>query len=171
MDEHNGLDYILSLHGTRVNREDGYWWKRFFYPDRRSHTQERKPRLMMKARIGVMPEELIRKRILAIAKGEYQPQEREPKVWFTSMIALAQVLSNENIALLRLIDTARPETISQLAELSGRQVSNLSTTLKTLSGHGLVALEKQGRSVKPRALFTDFEIIVDQKLNARFSAA
>lgn len=27
MDEHNGLDYILSLHGTRVNREDGYWWK------------------------------------------------------------------------------------------------------------------------------------------------
>ena len=25
MDEHNGLDYILSLHGTRVNREDGYW--------------------------------------------------------------------------------------------------------------------------------------------------
>ncbi|AQT66671.2 MarR family transcriptional regulator [Serratia sp. Lou2A] len=126
---------------------------------------------MMKALIGVMPEELIRKRILAIAKGEYQPQEREPKVWFTSMIALAQVLSNENIALLRLIDTARPETISQLAELSGRQVSNLSTTLKTLSGHGLVALEKQGRSVKPRALFTDFEIIVDQKLNARFSAA
>lgn len=125
----------------------------------------------MKALIGVMPEELIRKRILAIAKGEYQPQEGEPKVWFTSMIALAQVLSNENIALLRLIDTARPETISQLAELSGRQVSNLSTTLKTLSGHGLVALEKQGRSVKPRALFTDFEIIVDQKLNARFSAA
>ncbi len=117
----------------------------------------------MKALIGVMPEELIRKRTLAIAKGEYQPQEREPKVWFTSMIALAQVLSNENIALLRLIDTARPETISQLAELSGRQVSNLSTTLKTLSGHGLVALEKQGRSVKPRALFTDFEIIVDQK--------
>lgn len=30
----------------------------------------------MKALIGVMPEELIRKRILAIAKGEYQPQER-----------------------------------------------------------------------------------------------
>ena len=99
----------------------------------------------MKALIGVMPEELIRKRILAIAKGEYQPQEREPQVWFTSMIALA--------------------------ELSGRQISNLSATLKTLSGHGLVSMEKRGRTVKPKALFTDFEIIVDQKLNARFSAA
>lgn len=29
MDENNGLDYILSLHGTRVSREDGYWWKTF----------------------------------------------------------------------------------------------------------------------------------------------
>jgi predicted transcriptional regulator len=125
----------------------------------------------MKALIGVMPEELIRNRILAIAKGEYQPQEREPQVWFTSMIALAQVLSNENIALLRMIDTEKPETMSRLAELSGRQISNLSATLKTLSGHGLVSLEKRGRTVKPKALFTDFEIIVDQKLNARFSAA
>ena len=124
----------------------------------------------MKALIGVMPEELIRKRIPAIAKGEYQPQEREPKVWFTSMIALARAQQREY----RPAASYRhrpPETISQLAELSGRQVSNLSTTLKTLSGHGTVALEKQGRSVKPRALFTDFEIIVDQKLNARFSAA
>jgi predicted transcriptional regulator len=125
----------------------------------------------MKALIGVMPEELIRKRILAIAKGEYQPQECEPLIWFTSMIALAQVLSNENITLLRLIDTEKPETLSQLAELSDRQLSNLSTTLKTLSGHGLVTLEKYGRTVRPKALFTDFEIIVDQKLNARFSAA
>lgn len=37
----------------------------------------------MKARIGVMSEELIRKRILSIAAGAYQPQENEPKVWFT----------------------------------------------------------------------------------------
>ncbi|WP_339058008.1 DUF6516 family protein [Candidatus Regiella endosymbiont of Tuberolachnus salignus] len=27
MDIDNGLDYLLSLHGTRVNRDDGYWWK------------------------------------------------------------------------------------------------------------------------------------------------
>lgn len=125
----------------------------------------------MKALIGVMPEDIIRKRVLSIAKGEYQPQEREPKVWFTSMIALAQVLSNENIALLRLIDKQKPETISELAALSGRQVSNLSTTLKTLNNHGFVSLDKVGRSVKPSALFTDFEIIVDQQMNARFFAA
>lgn len=117
----------------------------------------------MKALIGVMPEELIRKRTLAIAKGEYQPKPDEPKVWFTSMIALAQVLSNENISLLRMMDKQKPETLTELAELSGRKVSNLSVTLKTLSLHGFVRLEKTGRSVKPVALFTDFDIQVDQK--------
>lgn len=86
------------------------------------------------------------------------------------MIALAQVLSNENIALLRLIDTARPETISQLAELSGRQVSNLSTTLKTLSGHGLVALENRGVSETPSAVYR-FRNHRGSEANARFSAA
>lgn len=117
----------------------------------------------MKALLGVMPEELIRKRTLAIAKGEYKPELDEPKVWFTSMIALAQVLSNENISLLRMMDEQKPATLTELAELSGRKVSNLSVTLKTLSSHGFVRLEKNGRSVKPVALFTDFDIQVDQK--------
>lgn len=53
----------------------------------------------MKALIGVMPEDQIRKRMLAIAKGEHAPVAGEPKIWFTSVNAVAQVLSNENIVL------------------------------------------------------------------------
>lgn len=117
----------------------------------------------MKALIGVMSEELIRKRTLAIVTGEYKPEPGEPKVWFTSMIALAQVLSNENIALLRMMDKQKPQTLTELANLSGRQLSNLSVTLKTLDSHGFVRLEKIGRSIKPVALFTDFDIQVNQK--------
>ncbi|CAI1110055.1 MULTISPECIES: MarR family transcriptional regulator [Serratia] len=117
----------------------------------------------MKALIGVMSEDLIRRRTLAIAKGDYKPEPGEPKVWFTSMIALAQVLSNENIALLRLMDEQKPKTLTELADLSGRKISNLSVTLKTLNSHGFVRLEKDGRSVKPVALFTDFDIQVNQK--------
>ncbi|ERK06470.1 hypothetical protein L580_2512 [Serratia fonticola AU-P3(3)] len=79
------------------------------------------------------------------------------------MIALAQVLSNENIALLRLMDEQKPKTLTELADLSGRKISNLSVTLKTLNSHGFVRLEKDGRSVKPVALFTDFDIQVNQK--------
>ncbi|EJC0214927.1 MarR family transcriptional regulator [Salmonella enterica] len=117
----------------------------------------------MKAIIGVMPEDQIRKRMLAIAKGEYVPATREPKIWFTSVNAVAQVLSNENIALLRQIDEQRPETLTELAELAGRQKSNLSVTLKTLAKYGFIRLEKTGRTVKPVALFTDFDIRVTRE--------
>ncbi|MCW0974171.1 DUF6516 family protein [Pantoea sp. JV6] len=27
MERDNGLDYLLSLHGSTVYRDDGYWWK------------------------------------------------------------------------------------------------------------------------------------------------
>lgn len=53
----------------------------------------------MKALIGIMPEEQIRKRMLAIAKGEHTPTAGEPKIWFTSVNAVAQALSSENIVL------------------------------------------------------------------------
>ncbi len=125
----------------------------------------------MKALIGVIPEEVLRTRVLAIAAGTYKPQEGEPKVWFTSLNAVAQVLSNENIRLLRLIEDMEPESVTQLAKLSGRQVSNLSTTLRTLSAHGFVSLDIEGRKVKPKALFTDFEIHVEHDFSTRFEAA
>ena len=124
----------------------------------------------MKALIGVMPEELIRKRIPAIAKGEYQPQEREPKVWFTSMIALARAQQREYrpAASYRHRPPRDHQPTGRTVRPAGQQPVNHAENAERARP---VALEKQGRSVKPRALFTDFEIIVDQKLNARFSAA
>ncbi|EDT3566383.1 transcriptional regulator [Salmonella enterica subsp. diarizonae] len=125
----------------------------------------------MKALIGVMPEEQIRKRMLAIAKGEHTPAAGEPKIWFTSVNAVAQVLSNENIALLRQMDEQRPETLTELAELAGRQKSNLSVTLKMLAKYGFIRLEKNGRTVKPVAIFTDFDIRVSRDFLHEYNAA
>ena len=119
----------------------------------------------MKARIGIMSEELIRMRLLAIARGQYVPKEDEPKVWYTSFNAISQILNPENIKLLRLMDSERPESLTELAELTGRAKSNLSNTLKTLSEKGFVRLEQSsGKTVKPIALFTDFEIVTDSEL-------
>ncbi|MFV0574503.1 MAG: helix-turn-helix domain-containing protein [Vibrio sp.] len=119
----------------------------------------------MKARIGIMSEKLIRMRLLAIAQGKYKPQPNEPKVWYTSLNAISQVLRPENIELLRLMDSERPESLTQLAEMTGRAKSNLSNTLKALSEKGFVRLEQgNGKSLKPVALFTDFEIVTDSEL-------
>ena len=83
--------------------------------------------------IGIMSQEKIRERVYAIAKGEYKPKLSEPKIWFTSMKSLAEVLSDDNRALLHVIKDAQPESISSLAQMTGRKPSNLSRTLKTLS--------------------------------------
>ncbi|MCD9496702.1 MULTISPECIES: MarR family transcriptional regulator [Photobacterium] len=115
----------------------------------------------MKARIGVMSEEMLRKRTIAIVKGEYKPASDEPKVWFTSLNAVAQLFCDENQRLLQIIDEYRPETITELAELTGRQKTNLSETLKKLATKGFVRLEKQGKAVRPIAIFTSCEIIVE----------
>jgi predicted transcriptional regulator len=59
-------------------------------------------------KVGIAPQEKIRERMLAIAKGECKPKLSDPKIWFTSMRSLSKVLSNENRALLDVIRTARP---------------------------------------------------------------
>ena len=53
--------------------------------------------------IGIMPQDQIRQRVLAIARGDLKPKPGDPKIWFTSMKSLAEVLSDDNRALLRVI--------------------------------------------------------------------
>ena len=109
--------------------------------------------------IGIMSQEKMRDRLMAIAKGEYKPKANEPKIWFSSMKSLAEVLSDENRALLKVIQVSRPKSISGLAELTGRKQSNLSRTLKTMSSYGLVEMVRENRQVKPIAKATEFEIL------------
>ena len=109
--------------------------------------------------IGIMSQERMRERVLAIARGEYKPRPGEPKVWFTSMRSLAEVLSDENRALLQVIQQSKPESISALAELTGRKPGNLSRTLKTMSNYGIVDLLRERNIVRPIAKATEFRII------------
>lgn len=62
---------------------------------------------MKMIKVGIASQEEIRERMLAIAKGEFKPKPSDPRIWFTSMRSLSQVLSDENRALLDVIRTAR----------------------------------------------------------------
>ncbi len=110
-------------------------------------------------KIGVAPQEKIRERALAIARGEIKPKPSDPKIWFTSMRSLSQVLSDENRALLEVIRVAQPASISELADITGRKQGNLSRTLKTMSRYGLVKLEKIDRSVRAITQTESYQII------------
>jgi predicted transcriptional regulator len=111
--------------------------------------------------IGIAPLAQMRARTIAIARGEYHPAKKDPKVWFTSIESLAQVLSTKNQLLLEMIRVSQPASMRQLADLSGRKESNLSRTLHTMERYGLVRLTKnnQGRMV-PKVLYDALSLSV-----------
>jgi len=87
-----------------------------------------------------------------------------PTVWFPSMAtmaAMAAVLSEDNRAMLRLIHERKPKSLTELAELTGRQVPNLSRTLRMMERYGLVTIEKNARETQPIALATEFLVVLD----------
>ena len=111
-------------------------------------------------KIGIASQQKIRQRVLAIAKGEITPKPSDPKVWFTSMRSMAEVLSDENRAMLDVIRQTNPNSISELAQLTGRKQGNLSRTLKTMSRYGLVRMEKNERSLRPVVLADSYQLSI-----------
>ena len=109
--------------------------------------------------VGILPQEKIRERMLSIARGDYKPKSTDPKIWFTSMRSLAEVLSDDNRALLKVIQDSKPQSISSLADITGRKPGNLSRTLKTMSNYGFVEMKRENRHVRPIAKGTDFRIV------------
>ena len=96
-------------------------------------------------KIGIDSYGRMKARTLAIARGEYKPSGDEPSVWFTSVESFARVLSQRNRELLALIAREKPASLTELAALAGRNKSNLSRTLKTMSRYGLVELKEGER--------------------------
>ncbi len=71
---------------------------------------------------------------------------------------MSQVLSTKNVELLKLIEKKRPQSISELADLSGGKKSNLSRTLKTFAKYGIIDIEERQRTKVPITKATCFKI-------------
>jgi predicted transcriptional regulator len=110
-----------------------------------ARTGHRVTKARIALRIGVATRAEMRARTLAVARGELRVGPGDPRVWFSSMESLAQILSVPNRALLDTIRRARPGSLAELAGLSGRQPSNLSRTLRTMAKYGLVDLARGPR--------------------------
>lgn len=114
---------------------------------------------MKRIKVGIMSQKQMRERTLKIARGELKSKPGDPKIWFPSMKSVAEVLSDENRALLREIAETQPLSISELAAQTGRQQSNLSRTLKTMEQYGFVELRREQKRVRPFAKATEFQIV------------
>ena len=109
-------------------------------------------------KVGIMSKNEYRKRTIAVAKGEYVPRKDEPKIWFESLQSMAQVLSNENQELLRIIIEKKPASLKDLEIATGRKSSNLSRTLKMMSRYGIVELAKDKKNIRPIVKATSFKV-------------
>lgn len=68
-------------------------------------------------RIGIASQKEIRQRTIDIASGRLTPKNTDPKVWFTSVESLAQVLSEDNRAMISSIRKYQPTSVSALAQI------------------------------------------------------
>ena len=111
------------------------------------------------SKFGIAPVPVQRARTLAIAAGTRQRGKDEPNVWFPTVTAMARVLSDENMALLKVIRESHPDSMDALAKAVGKHAPNVSRSLHTMAQYGLVKLTKHGRTVIPQA--TSERVTVD----------
>jgi len=108
--------------------------------------------------IGIATPGYVRRRMMEIARGG-KVHPGEPKLWVSSLESLAKVLSDKNMLLLQMIRNSHPQSLAELARLSGRAVSNLSRTLHSLERLGLVEFQEKSRGRKvPTAVYTTVKL-------------
>jgi predicted transcriptional regulator len=109
--------------------------------------------------IGIMSKEVYQKRTLSIARGTHKTATTEPKVWLTSLDSLAKLLFPKNKTLLEFIRDRRPQSIQELAEMTGRNKGNISRTLRRMRNYGMVDLRRQEKgTVIPEVKFDRIQI-------------
>jgi predicted transcriptional regulator len=159
----HGMDYSLTLHGPDGERLVGFDNAHPVAKQRHGGPQdgvarERSDR-MTTLRIGIASYEEMKARTMAVARGKRRVLPGEPKVWFTSTESFAKVLSAGNRELLRVIAEKAPGSLDELAQITGKAKSNLSRTLRTMEGYGLVRLERGERGrLTPKVMHDRVEL-------------
>jgi predicted transcriptional regulator len=125
---------------------------------------------MTTLKVGIASYEEMKARTMAVARGERRVAADEPKVWFTTTESFAKVLSAGNRELLRVIAEKAPGSLDELARITGKAKSNLSRTLRTMEGYGLVRLERGDRGrITPKVIHDRVELDLPLTLSRKAS--
>jgi predicted transcriptional regulator len=110
-------------------------------------------------RIGISSADEFKARTVAIVQGRRKVTPGEPKLWFSSAQSIGKLI-DQNWALLQEIRRRPPQSMTELAARTGRSLSNLSRTLKSLELRGLVSLEGgEGLSKRPIVAYDRIEVV------------
>ncbi|MCA6981596.1 MULTISPECIES: helix-turn-helix domain-containing protein [Pectobacterium] len=104
-----------------------------------------------------------RKRCVVGIRGQMEDPAYPVDIWFDSLKSVANVLSIENQQLLKVVAEHDPKTITELAVLTGRAVSNVSRTLKTLKKYDLVTLIRSKNTLSARINHQEFVVVINNE--------
>ncbi|MEL0604739.1 helix-turn-helix domain-containing protein [Pseudoalteromonas undina] len=96
-------------------------------------------------------------------KGQVPDPDYPIDIWFDSLKSVASVLSKENKQLLKVITEQQPQSVTELASLTGRAVSNVSRTLKTLGKYNLVEMQSTKTMLRPSVIHQEFIVVVNNE--------
>jgi len=101
-----------------------------------------------------------KKTFKAVQAGrQIEPQEL---VGFTSLEAARNFLTRERLGLLRTIKSRQPNSMYQLAKMTGRDLKNIQQDVQILERHGLVRIAKRPRGSRkakvPRVPFEEIAL-------------
>ena len=91
----------------------------------------------------------LREEMVAVAKGKRPAPSNANVPSFDSLETVARLLTKENRKLLSLIRDSKPQSVAELAQLSGRSQPNLTRTLNKLEAVGFVVMKPTGRQKAP----------------------
>lgn len=110
-----------------------------------------------------MVEDIRQKRCVIGIRGQKANSDYDVDIWFDSLKSVANVLSKENQDLLKVIAEQQPQSVTELAVLTGRAVSNVSRTLKTLGKYNLVKMQSMNQMLCPKAIYQEFLVVVNNE--------
>ena len=103
----------------------------------------------------------LRAQMKAVARGEKPAPKDAGGTTFDSVEALLRLLTPQNRELLAVIRDKKPQSIAELAELTGRAQPNLTRTLGKLEAVGFVRMRSVDRRKVPTTIVRSLRINID----------
>jgi predicted transcriptional regulator len=103
----------------------------------------------------------LRDEMKAVARGERPAPQDAALPSFNSVEALMRLLTPENRRLLAVIRDRQPQSVAELAAITGRAAPNLTRTLAKLEAVGFVRMRTVARRKVPTAAVRTLRVEID----------